>query len=462
MFLTRTGNCRCTFLLRSAGHLTGRVTLLITEVGFMGGWSSPYSEKLTSPESTIKMSRVELSWVVSLLNLGRLLGAISGSLCVNYLGSKTSLLASAVPTAMCWVFVVIADNVWWLYGSRFLGGLSLGMLYSSFSLYLGEVADPSIRGTLVAMSMGGVPIGTFVMSTMGAYLSMDVSAAICLGPCLIAMILFLWMPESPHHLITNEQYEKAKLSIQWYHRGCDVETEFASLKKFIDSYSGRTFLETLKEFKTPCYKKSMLLILFLFAYSQVTGVNNVFFYMEAILKNAQVTMIQPSIAVVIILGVGIIGPCGSMILMDRFGRKLLMIVSSIGAIISLCSLSLVFHLLRSGFQSTVLEGLSIISVLCLYINVFLGILSTPPTILSELFPSHLKCIAACFASCVAGISSFISAFTYLPLLDLLTELYVFFFYALFILFGLPVLMYCVPETKGLSLQEIQRRLVKKQ
>lgn len=139
-----------------------------------------------------------------------------------------------------------------------------------------------------------------------------------------------------------------------------------------------------------------------------------------------------------------------------------MIIACVSAIISLCLLSLVFHLLHFGFRSTVLEWLSIIAVLYLYINVFLGILSTPPAILSELFPSHLKCIAACFASCVAGVASFISAFTYLPLLALVTELYVFLFYAFLTVLGLPILMYCVPETKGQSLQEIQRRLVKKQ
>ncbi|XP_078050689.1 facilitated trehalose transporter Tret1-like [Augochlora pura] len=436
------------------------VSLLLVQIGFMGGWSSPYIEELTSEKSSFTLSMTELSWVISLLNLGRLFGAFTGSVCVNYFGSKTTLLIISVPTALSWLFVIVADNVWWLYMSRTLGGLSLGMVYSSFSLYLGEVADPSIRGALVSLGMAGIPTGSFLMCAMGPYLSMTVSSVICLLACLAAMVLFFLLPESPHHLIKVKQDQKAKASIQWYQRDCDVEQEFQSVKKFIDSCSGQSFVESLMEFKQPCYVKSLLIMIMLIAYGQMCGINNVLFYMETILKDAEVSVINPAVVVIIVMGAGIFG-CGlSTILVDRCGRKLLMISSCIGLAIALSCLTIVFQLLSFDIRSEALEGLAIFAMIFLYIAVFIGVLTVPPAILGELFPPHLKCVAACFGSCVAGITSFVSTLTYLPLLELMTSRFVYLFYGFLLLTGVPFVIFCVPETKGLSLQEIQRRLMK--
>lgn len=123
------------------------------QIGMMGVWSSPYIAYLTSSESQIPITMDEASWVVSLLNLGRLIGAISGSVAVNYLGTKTTILVTSLPMAFCWLFTMVADRAEWLYAARFLGGIGQGKTYSSFSLYLSEIADPTIRGALVVLGM---------------------------------------------------------------------------------------------------------------------------------------------------------------------------------------------------------------------------------------------------------------------------------------------------------------------
>lgn len=120
-------------------------------MGLISVWSSPYVAYLTSPESHIPMTMNEASWVVSLLNLGRLIGAISGSVAVNYLGTKTSIFVTSLPITLCWLFIIVANRVEWLYAARLLAGISMGKMYSCFSLYLGEIADPTIRGALVVL-----------------------------------------------------------------------------------------------------------------------------------------------------------------------------------------------------------------------------------------------------------------------------------------------------------------------
>lgn len=146
------------------------VTLLVLQIGLQAAWSSPYIAYLTSPESHIPITMNEASWVISLLNLGRLGGAIFGSAAVNYFGSKTTVFITSFPIALCWVFTIAADRVEWLYAARSLAGVSLGMTYSSFSLYLGEIADPAIRGALVVL-------GTLIFVCILARVFVNIRAA---------------------------------------------------------------------------------------------------------------------------------------------------------------------------------------------------------------------------------------------------------------------------------------------
>lgn len=119
----------------------------------MMAWSSPYIAQLTSSESHIPITMDMASWVVSLVNLGRLIGAVSGAIAVNYFGTKTTILITSLPIALGWLFIIVANRVEWLYTARILGGIGMGKTYGCFSLYLGEIADPSIRGALVVLGM---------------------------------------------------------------------------------------------------------------------------------------------------------------------------------------------------------------------------------------------------------------------------------------------------------------------
>lgn len=118
----------------------------------MTAWSSPYIAYLTSPESKIPITMDMASWIVSLINLGRLIGAVSGAVAMSYFGAKRTILFITLPLATCWIFIIVADHVAWLYAARFLGGIGMGKAFS-FPFYIGEIADPSIRGALVVLGM---------------------------------------------------------------------------------------------------------------------------------------------------------------------------------------------------------------------------------------------------------------------------------------------------------------------
>lgn len=306
--------------------------------------------------------------------------------------------------------------------------------------------------------MSGLSTGTLVMCIMGAYLNMKISASVALFFCIILMIIFIWLPESPHHFVKVRMEKKAQVSILWYHRDCDVKSELQALKKFIETNNSLSFVDVLKDFKYPHIWRATILVTVLFMYSQMCGIISVMYYMETILRKAQVAIIEPAVVVIISTSTAIVSSLISMILIDKFGRRIMMIVSSSTVALSMICLSTEFQLLDAGYDPADLQGLPIFSMIFFQITIFIGILSMPTTILSEIFPPHIKCVAGCFSSIMAGLFAFICSSTYQPLINLFTEKYVFYIYALLLITAIPFTIFCMPETKGKTLQQIQKDL----
>lgn len=308
--------------------------------------------------------------------------------------------------------------------------------------------------------MSGLSIGNLVMSIMGAYVTIEISACVGLFFCIIMMIIFIWLPETPHYFVKIKEEDKARASILWYHRDCDVESELQTLKKFIEMNNSLPFVDILKEFKHKHIWKAQCLLLILFMYSQISGMNNVSFYMETILRDAKVTIIEPAVVVIYATAAGIVSSFISMFLIDNFGRRVMMILASLNVSLGLICLGTAFQLLNAGFDPADIQGLTIFSVLYFQAAIFIGMFSIPTTILSEIFPPHVKFMAGCTCGIIGGIFAFISTSTYQPLVNLVTERYIFYIYALILITAVPYTFFCMPETKGKTLQQIQKDLTK--
>ncbi|KAG7202124.1 hypothetical protein KM043_015811 [Ampulex compressa] len=112
------------------------VCLLSTSLGLVAGWTSPYLAKLTSENATLHITHEQASWIASLMPLGRLFGAIGGSIAVEYLGSKMSLLLTGVPLIIGWICIIFANSATWLYVSRIFSGKS--QLFAPESIHYGQ------------------------------------------------------------------------------------------------------------------------------------------------------------------------------------------------------------------------------------------------------------------------------------------------------------------------------------
>lgn len=200
----------------------------------------------------------------------------------------------------------------------------------------------------------------------------------------------------------------------------------------------------------------------LFVFMQMSGLNNVLFYMEIILRKSGSTLIEPSSAVSYVLIFAVISAVASMRLYDKFGRRLLLIVSSVGVSISLVALGTHFILLDSKVDWIGAQWLPVASLFLFITSFVAGLNSIPSIVSSEVYAANVKSVAACFANLTAAGAAFVASKSYQPLVDMFGEAYVFYAHALITFMAVPYALLVMPETKGKSLQQIQDDLMKKQ
>lgn len=306
------------------------MTLLSISVGLKIGWTSPYLAQLTKEDSPLHVTDDEATWIVSLLPFGRLFGAMVGYLAMEYYGSKRSLLISGVPIMISWICIIFANSAVWLYVSRlcagkksssflfsfpfpssqssslqfFSPGTCFGMFYGCFAMYMGEVAAPEIRGALVSTIINGLPFGTLIGSVMGSQVSMMCFGLVSLLLSICFMVIFPLLPQSPHHYVRNNNSIEARKTIQWYHRKSNVNEELEVIENFVRSSGSMNFRHKLKQITEKTNRRSLILIIFLYIFMQLSGVNTVTYYMEIIIRKANVTILEPAIIVIIVNGIG--------------------------------------------------------------------------------------------------------------------------------------------------------------
>ncbi|XP_032674674.1 facilitated trehalose transporter Tret1-like isoform X1 [Odontomachus brunneus] len=424
--------------------------------GLATGWASPYLAQLTSAEMDmpLRLTDTEASWVASFLNIGRLIGALLGAFCQEFVGRKRVLLLSGLPLASSWIFTICTTSVTWLYWSRICSGIGSGMFWPAMSLYLGEVADPTIRGSLIAMNVNAASVGLFLGNAMGPYLSIEMFAYVSLVPNILFVALFSLIPESPYHYALHGDIDEAEASLKWFRRESDVKAELQELQDFVNG-AATSILTKLKDLLLPANLKSMLIMSGLNVFVYASSYNTINSYAEIILINSGVS-ITPSI-IVMVLGFSTI-VVGSTVtfLVDRFGRRNLLIVSSFGVAVSLVALGLHFYLLSLNLNPEILTWLPITSLLSFSIFVSYGLVPVPSTLVSEMFPANFKNVASLCIALGNATFAFVFAKTYQPFIDIAGETTVYWSYGFFVLLAVPYVWYFIPETKGKSLLEIQQ------
>ncbi|XP_031356787.1 solute carrier family 2, facilitated glucose transporter member 8-like isoform X2 [Photinus pyralis] len=177
--------------------------------GFHLAWSSPFLPLLERDPST-RITKDEGSWIATIYLIAGPFGAILASVVVNRIGRKMSLLLSALPYLTSWAIIAITQRIGFILSARFIGGMAEGVIYTVLPVYIGELADPQIRGFLISLMGILSMVAALVVNVLGYYLNITHSSIICAIPHILFLFSFPFLPETPNHYIVRGELDKAR------------------------------------------------------------------------------------------------------------------------------------------------------------------------------------------------------------------------------------------------------------
>ncbi|KAL1117436.1 hypothetical protein AAG570_004762 [Ranatra chinensis] len=197
-------------------------------------WLTPLMPSLLGADSEVPMTEEELSWAVSIVEVGCLVTPIPAAMLADLVGRKPVLLASGPSYLIAWLIVMFTRSVTALYVARLIQGMALGITYTVLPIFLGEIASPKRRGQLLVFVQYSWYIGIIFEYAIGPFLLYDQVIWASLSITIVFVLVFVWFPESAYYLAIRGREEEAATSLAWYKGRKDIEDEMTELKREIE------------------------------------------------------------------------------------------------------------------------------------------------------------------------------------------------------------------------------------
>lgn len=418
-------------------------------------------------------------WIVSVMVLGAAVGALGSGRVTDRWGRKKVLIVTGFIFAAGSILLASANSVFHLIIGRFIIGFTVGVFSYSVPLYISELSPSHVRGALVSISQLAVTIGIFIayiinLGFSGVEEGWRWMFLVGLIPALILGIGMFFLPETPRWLMSHNMEEQARNVLDKV--GEDRKTEVLKQIK-VNIQAERQQLNSSGFLRTKWVFPTLIIGLGIMMIAQFTGINTLNYYAPTIFEmagfgaetdNQVFAAILPSIPLGFVL---VIFTILSMYLVDRWGRKPLLYLGLSGMILSLTSMGIAFTFYQSLEQS--LKWVSFISMI-IYIPFFA--LSLGPIawlLISEIFPAKIRGIGMSIASMANWMANFLITNTFLSLGRIVTGEMphpagegmlinpggAFFIYAVIGILGIVFVYAYIPETKGHSLEHIEKHFL---
>lgn len=392
--------------------------------------------------------------VVASLLLGAIVGAASGGAVVDRFGRKRTLLVASAVFAVGALLSAASPNVVLLIVSRVLLGIAIGASSVVVPTYIAEISPPAVRGRLVSMNQLMITIGIFASYLVG-YAFADLEAwRWMLGlACVPAVAMFLGLlvlDESPRWLLAHGRVEEARAVLRKTRTADEVEDELAEMSAAMREESKFSYRDLFR----PRLRPAVMLGVAVAATNQLVGVNAVIYYAPTILEQAG---LGDSAAILSSVGIGAVNmvfTAVALLLIDKVGRRPLLIGGTGVVIVVLFGLG-ALYLLPS------LQGLGLMLTLglMLYEAAFAASLGIAIWLInSEVFPTAVRGKAASVGTMTHWVLNFFISISVLTIINALTTTGLFWIYGVLGILGFAFLYRNLPETKGRSLEDIEMSL----
>lgn len=415
--------------------------------------------------------------LVGWANSCALLGCLIGSLMAGYLadrhGRKPVFLVAAILFAVSSLLTGLAHSfdafiVW-----RIAGGIAIGLASNVSPLYIAEVSPAELRGRLVSLNQFAIVVGillaqvanwriarptpsglsaTQLLNTWNVQYGWRWMFVAVVIPALVFTIASLFIPESPRWLLSRNRKHEADYVLTKIGGPFYAHAEAANIEVTIDEERSMERASWLDLLRVPV-RRIVLIGVALAVLQQWTGINVLFNYAADVYRSAGYGSNDILLNIVITGTINLIFTILAMMLVDRLGRRWLMILGCLGIGVSHLLCALAYHANWKGLAVLVLT-LSAIACYALTLAPVTWVL------IAEIFPNRVRSQGISVAVSALWIASFALTYTFPILNRAMGTGGIFCAYGLICLVGLALVTLCVPETKGRSLEEIERSLTR--
>ncbi|KAK4875277.1 hypothetical protein RN001_011699 [Aquatica leii] len=451
--LTQYGFAPSTKWTQYFGSILATIAALI--IGTHLSWSSSAVPTLTSPNSTLLISEYEGSWVGSIITLGACVGAIPTGSMTNWIGRKRTLQLLTIPLLVSWYIIAFSPNVWGLYIARFLAGIGCGAACVASLMYVTELAEPKNRGTLGTFFQLQMTVGFLLGYTLGGTIeSISMVALISSAFPVLFLLTFSFMPESPVYLALKCKTNEARESLLFF-RGADynVDDELTTITDNIQSLS-LTTAKFSDLYANKAVIKAMVIALALMFFQQLSGINAVLFNALEIFQQSGTTL-SPNVCTIISGAVQVIATYVATVLIDKAGRRILLVLS--GGIMSVClaTLAVYYYLQQQQYDLSCFYFVPL-SCVAVYLIVFsIGLGPIPWMIAGDVFLPQVKGLACSVSTTFNWILAFTVTKLFLPVQSAIGIGFTFGIFAIICVCAAVFTIFVIPETKGKTLEEVQ-------
>ncbi len=402
-------------------------------------------------------------FIMSMALWGTVIGAIFGGIPTQRWGRKKVLIWIGILFSVSALGTALAPDPYTFSFFRFIGGLGIGVSSVAAPTYISEISTPANRGRLGALYQFNIVFGILI-AFLSNYFLEGVGGAndwrwmlgVMALPSLIYSILVIGVPESPRWLLTSRNDAASAKSTMARLGVVDTETEVKNIMETYRQESGTGRKESIFSSR---YKTVMWLAFMIAFFNQLSGINFILYFAPEILERAGLAAKESLFNSVAIGGINLVFTFVGLYLIDRIGRKTLLIIGSLGYIISL-------SMVAWCFANHAGPGLLMTFLLFFIASHAIGQGAVIWVFVSEIFPNKVRAMGQSFGASVHWV--------FAALITLITPVFldadhgifkenpwpIFAFFAFMMVLQLIWVLTKVPETKGVSLEELERKLVK--
>ena len=410
-------------------------------------------------------------WVVSSALLGCILGAgTAGRVADNY-GRKKPLLIAACLFIVSAAVTAVASTLWVFVLFRIVGGIGIGIASVMSPVFIAEICPQDRRGTMVAVNQLTIVLGVLaaqfanlliaepvldgesarqIYESWNGQLGWRYMFAAELAPAVLFFLLMLFAPESPRWLVKYGEHKKAIAVLERVGDPHYASKVFEEIRGTMSAGDKNVEFSKLLDRK---YRPVLLIGIVLAVFQQWCGINVIFNYAQEVFASAGFDINDTLRSIVATGVVNLIFTLIALPLVERIGRRWLMLIGSTG-------LAIVYSLIAIAYFYGV-SGIPVLVLLLCAIAIYACTLA-PVTwvLLSEIFPNKIRGTAMAVGAVCLWVASFVLTYTF-PILNALAGASgTFFIYCVICLIAFVFILKNVPETKGRALEELEKALVR--